>query len=396
MREAMRQRLLFGALYFAEGAPIGWLWWTLPSQLRRHGLAVDEITTMTALLALPWACKFVWAPLVDTVRTRWFGLRAWLVLAQLGMAATLVPMLWLEPVAHWQTVTGLLLAHAFCAATQDVAIDALAIRAAPAAQRGTLNGAMQVGQIGGRVMFSTGVLWLAATTGERLAVPALLGVLGVTLLLAGFAPIDAAQDVDRRPPPGRRSRYLRVLLRTPRFWRLVAFALLGGVGFEAAGALSGSWLVDRGVDDAVIGTFRLVGAALMAGGALLGGAWADRRGARRVARLSLLALAGLVTAAGVTGSIALFALVYLGIGVFTAASYALFMQGATGPLAATVFSAFMGLTNACEAWAGRGGGALQRAFGYGPALTTMALLSLLGWWLLPPPRRAAAADAASR
>ncbi|MCA8949468.1 MAG: MFS transporter, partial [Planctomycetes bacterium] len=152
MSAAVRRKLLFAALYFAEGAPIGWLWWALPSQLARAGWSAEDITALTAALALPWAGKFLWAPLVDIVRTRWFGVRGWLVLAQLGMAATLLPMLALDPVADATAVFGWLLAHAFCAATQDVAIDALAIRSVPAAERGAINGAMQIGQIGGRVL----------------------------------------------------------------------------------------------------------------------------------------------------------------------------------------------------------------------------------------------------
>jgi predicted MFS family arabinose efflux permease len=378
---ALRRRLFFGALYFSEGAPIGWLWWALPSQLRRVGVEVDEITALTAALAIPWACKFVWAPLVDMLRTRWFGLRSWLVLAQLGMAATLVPMLTLDPAEHWRSIFGLLLAHAFCAATQDVAIDALAIRTVPAHERGGLNAAMQIGQIGGRVMFSSGVLYLGAATGERLAVPLLLSVLAVTLALVAFAPVTEPHET-RASPDGRRLRYMRALVRSGRFWRLIAFALLGGAGFEAAGSLSGPWLVDHGIDDNGIAVFRLGNAGAMAAGAWVGGRLADRRGAGNTARRWLVLLALLVAVPVATGSVVAYGAIYFGIGAFTAASYALFMQNATGPLAATVFSAFMGLTNACEAWASRLGGKLQGEHGYAVAMLALAGLSLLTWPLV--------------
>jgi MFS transporter, PAT family, beta-lactamase induction signal transducer AmpG len=370
-----RRRWFFAALYFSEGAPIGWLWWTLPSQLRQSGVEVASITALTAALAIPWACKFLWAPLVDLLQTRWFGLRAWLLIAQLGMAATLLPMLSIDPVADWRMLFGWLLAHAFFAATQDVAIDAMAIRSVPTSERGSLNGAMQVGMIGGRVLFSSGVLYLSAATGERLAVPMLLAVILGTL-------------------PGRRMRYLRVLLATPRFWRLVVFALIGGAGFEAAGSLSGSWLVDRGFEANGIATFRLISAVLMAIGAWLGGRMADHQGARFVTRTWLVALASLLAATALCdlapmNSVAAicYAITYFAIGAFTAGSYALFMQNANGPLAATVFSAFMGSTNACEAWAGKLGGEVQRANGYGASLLLMATLSLLALLLLPRQRR---------
>ena len=42
---------------------------------------------------------------------------------------------------------------------------------------------------------------------------------------------------------------------------------------------------------------------------------------------------------------------YAAIGVFTASSYALFMDHTEPAVAATQFTAFMALTNACESWA---------------------------------------------
>ncbi|MCA8954372.1 MAG: hypothetical protein KDE27_33000, partial [Planctomycetes bacterium] len=238
------------------------------------------------------------------------------------------------------------------------------------------------GQIGGRVLFSSGVLYLAAVTGERLAVPLLLAVLAGTLALALCVRVGGGPHPEVGSRPGRRGRYLRTLLRTPRFWRLVVFALVGGLGFEAAGALSGPWLAHHGLDDAGVATFRLVTAGLMAAGAWLGGRLADRMSPSVAVRGLLAALVVMLLATAATGSVVCYALAYFGIGAFTAASYALFMANATGPLAATVFSAFMGLTNACEAMAGRAGGLLQTRFGYGAAIAGLALASLVAWPLL--------------
>jgi len=127
----------------------------------------------------------------------------------------------------------------------------------------------------------------------------------------------------------------------------------------------------------------------MAVGAWLGGRMADQRGAGFVARAWLLAMATLIAATALSDLSSLrstclvfYAGTYFCIGAFTAGSYTLFMQNANGPLAATVFSAFMGLTNACEAWSGRAIGALQVALGYGPSLMLLAALSLLSLPLL--------------
>ncbi len=141
---------LFTLLYLSEGAPIGFIWWALPTILRTAGVGVPKITALTAMLVLPWVFKFLWAPLVDAMRTPRWGFRAWIISAQLAMGATLLPLIWLDPAGHFQWWGVLLLFHAIFAATQDVAIDAMAINLVPEHQRGTLNGCMQAGMLVGR------------------------------------------------------------------------------------------------------------------------------------------------------------------------------------------------------------------------------------------------------
>jgi len=50
---------LFAALYFSEGAPIGYIWWVVPTKLRAAGVPVAEITALTTLVALPWMFEFL-------------------------------------------------------------------------------------------------------------------------------------------------------------------------------------------------------------------------------------------------------------------------------------------------------------------------------------------------
>jgi len=44
---------LFTLLYLSEGAPIGFIWWALPTLLRTAGVSVPKITELTAMLVLP-------------------------------------------------------------------------------------------------------------------------------------------------------------------------------------------------------------------------------------------------------------------------------------------------------------------------------------------------------
>ncbi|MEP7026965.1 MAG: MFS transporter [Candidatus Eisenbacteria bacterium] len=377
-----RRRFLFAALYFAEGAPIGFIWWYLPTQLRLAGVPIDQITRLTALLVLPWTLKFVWAPALDGLRRRGFSYRRWAFLAQSAMALALVPLLLLDPATQFPWIVACLLAHSFAAATQDVAIDGLAITTTPEGQRGGLNGWMQAGMLIGRSMFGGVALMVAANFDPR-AVPAglLIAIVG-TLALLFFAR-------ERAPASGAGEAGLLATIRAAlgrrTTWLGLGFALISGAGFEAVGAVAGPFLVDRGQGGAAIGGFLAFPAviATVVGG-FLGGAIADRLGGARAVTGALLGLAVVIfVLAGATGAspgetYALLTAVYFGIGTFTASSYALFMDLTDSRLGATQFSSYMAATNACEAWAGLLVGRLVVQSGYGFAFGVLAAISLVG------------------
>src|SRR5262249_27091099 len=62
------------SLYFAQGVPYGFFTQALPVLLRERGLSLAAIGA-SGFLFLPWALKFLWAPLVDHTGTR----KQWIV-----------------------------------------------------------------------------------------------------------------------------------------------------------------------------------------------------------------------------------------------------------------------------------------------------------------------------
>lgn len=377
----------FGLLYFSEGAPIGFLWWAMPTLLRSDGVAVERITALTAALVLPWTLKFLWAPLIDAWRGPRWGFRAWAASAQVAMGLCLLPLVFIDPAEGFGLWFALLLAHAVCAATQDVAIDALAVAAVPAEERGRVNAAMQVGMLGGRSVFGGGAILLAGWGGWPVVFGALVTAVWVSLVVLltriKEPPVEAAQA----EAPRTFGRTLRGVLARRTTWWGVGFALVAGAGFEAAGALAGPLLVDLGVPNTTTGWFfALAVVTAMAIGGIVGGRWSDR--GERVGRvmLALLAMSALVATLGLAvtlgvpgwGAMIGLALVYLGIGAFTASSYALFMDLTDRRLGATQFSTFMAATNGCEAWAAWLAGRAVGAAGYGPGFLLMAGLGLFG------------------
>lgn len=376
------RRALFFGLYACEGAPIGFLWWTLPAELRTRGVAVEEITALTALLVLPWALKFLWAPLIDSVTARPRALSWVIAVAQLGMLLTLLPLPSLDLATSLPTVRILLLAHAVCGATQDVGIDALAIRSVPKEELGQLNGWMQAGMLLGRSVFGGGALMLIA----RVGFPSLIVGIAVWLVLFGSLALLVEPPAHASAPPrGSLLAELRGILTLRTTWLGLGIALTAGAAFEAVGALAGVFLVDADYSRQAIGQLLFlpaVGAMLI--GSLAGGVLTDRLGARMASAVGVtfvaLAVGGLALSMD-TPLPALF-VTYFGLGALTTASYALFMELTSPTLAATQFSAFMGATNGCESVSAFAVGRLVQASGYPVAFAVMAAASLVSLPLL--------------
>jgi len=401
---------LFALLYLAEGAPIGFIWWAVPTRLREAGIPVGTIALLTSVVILPWAFKFLWAPLVDVLRGPRWGRRAWIVSAQLLMGLTLLPLAFLA----WESSIGLLLAilllHAFAAATQDVAIDAWAISVTPPEERGGVNGWMQSGMLLGRWLFGAGFLIVAHRIDDTLAVLAMVGVIWSTTLVVLLAADRDTHGSDGPLLATARARLreflatLRRALRRQETWWGIALALIAFAGFKAVGDIAGPFLVDRGLAQSQIGHFFTAALVAMILGALAGGWAADRLGNVRAIR-GFVVLAALVIVATSAASvsradghvliIAGMLGVYLCAGLLTASAYALLMQLTDPRLGATQFSAYMGAVNACESWSGFTAGQLAERFDYPVAFVAVSLLSLLALPLLARIGRQRAASVAT-
>lgn len=408
----IRRKLLFASLYLSEGAPIGFLWLALPTQLRAAGVAIESITALTAALVLPWTLKFFWAPLIDLLQGRRWGLRHWIVTAQTVMGLTLLPLLILDPVRDFRALFGFLIGHAVAAATQDVAIDALCISTTPAEERGEINGWMQTGMLLGRSMLGGGALILApwlgwsAVVGVLIAVTMFSAVLVLRMETSEQPTVDADKidpaEVKRDETAQTPSTFSAVItaLREVNTWVGLAFALTGGACFKALEVLYGPLLIDRGFTKTEVGSFAaLPMISLMIAGSILGGRMSDRFGRKSLVAGVLVLICVAVSGLAVLDRLAdlhrspmllgCLGVAAFGIGVFTAASYAMFMDLTHPVVAATQFSAFMGMTNGCEAWstwwAGRIIGSVD--CGYSEALLILCGISLLSLGLLPLFRR---------
>jgi PAT family beta-lactamase induction signal transducer AmpG len=180
-----RRFVNFGAIYVAQGLPMGFAVFTIPAWLAEARVPTANIGMVGATTMLPWAFKVVWGPLVDRFKYRAMGrFRAWIMGAQLGLVASTIALLSLpSPRAQLHRLAGVLFAQALFASMSDVAGDGLAIEVLPNEQRGVANAVMSAGQAVGNVLGGAGLSAVLAAAGFRTA-----GAVLLVLLLATCAP----------------------------------------------------------------------------------------------------------------------------------------------------------------------------------------------------------------
>ncbi|MEM7167075.1 MAG: MFS transporter, partial [Planctomycetota bacterium] len=151
----------FFCLYMTEGIPIGFAATAIARKMREQGATTAEVGLFVGALYLPWSWKFLIGPIVDTLSVnRWGWRRTWIIGAQIGMCLTLLAALPVDFANEVKLFTLIITIHNIFGATQDVAIDALAVGTLDEKERGFANGLMFAGAYTGQAIGGAGVLYL--------------------------------------------------------------------------------------------------------------------------------------------------------------------------------------------------------------------------------------------
>jgi len=415
--EVMRRNLLdtrngrfltFGLLYVSEGIPFGFTSVAMVAFMRQHGVSLEAIGAFSAALFLPWAFKWAWAPLVDLIRLdRWGGRRAWIVACTTMMLLSLLLLANIDAEQHFHWLLAAVIAHNFFCATQDVAIDSLAVSTLQADERARGNGFMFGGQYLGIMLGGGAAVFVTGLVGFHGA----LAYVGTLCLMNLAFVLLFVRDPGARPLAPRQSISVKALFAPlvafvgvvyASFWRSgrgpifgTAFALLPCGAMALAYATLSTIQVDYGLDETRIAQLQILNTIAGAVGCLLGGFIADRFGIKRTvaAAFALTALVsfGLASQISLVGLTAVPPLFFFGSivahGLFFGVAYgsrsAIFM-GMTNPaVAATQFTAFMGMSNLAISMGNYWQGVVAERMGYAQVLYLDALIALLVIGLIP-------------
>jgi len=287
----------FFMLYVTEGIPLGFTATAIATQMRRQGLGPVAIGAFVGSLYLPWAFKWMAGPFVDAFSSDRFGRRRlWILMMQVGMMATLLLAMPVNFATELGLFTSIILVHNAFGATQDVAIDALAVNVLPEHERGLANGFMFAGASIGQAVGGSGVLFLTALFPFSTTY---VFVVGSILLVTLFVVLPLKEP----PGPPRiksdRGAFATVTGDLGRFirdaWRAftgsraalvgVVVALLPAGAYALSLALQSNLAVELGLTDNDIAQLNLASTVVFALACVSGGWLSDRFGRRRTLAL---------------------------------------------------------------------------------------------------------------
>jgi MFS transporter, PAT family, beta-lactamase induction signal transducer AmpG len=395
------------ALGFSSGLPFLLIFSTQSAWLREAGVSKADIGLMS-YCALAFSFKFLWAPIIDRFDppglARLLGRRrAWMLIAQLGVAAGLIGLSFGAPqqTLVWSIAFAFL--TAFAAATQDVTIDGWRIDAAPAERQGMMVAVYGLGYRLAMICAGAGALYLADFDSWRLAYMAMAG-----LTLVGMIACLLSPRLDRTAPGPRASlqtSFVEPLSDLVRRYAAMIVPILLLVSIYrlpdfVSGVMANPLYIDLGFTKSDIATVsKLYGIWIGIAGAFAGGVLAQKLGlmptlliggvAASASHLSLAYLAGhpgrldLLTLAVSVESFA---------GGFAGTALIAYMSSLVSPgYAATQYALLSSLYALPGKFIGGLSGFMVEAMGY-PRFFTMtamigipvALLCLLVWRLRAP------------
>ncbi len=189
-----RRVLVILFLGFSEGLPLALTGSTLSVWLREQGVSKTGIG-LFALVTMPYALKFLWAPLIDRLRlpllTRLFGRRrGWALVTQAGLMVALLGLAGTNPATElWWTALFAVLVS-FCSASQDIVVDAYRVEVLDENRQAAGAAVLVLGYRFGMLAAGAGALYIADFHGWRVAYEAMaaLVLVGVVTILINKEP----------------------------------------------------------------------------------------------------------------------------------------------------------------------------------------------------------------
>ena len=281
---ANRRMLVTLLLGFSSGLPLALTGGTLQAWLANSKIDIATIGQF-ALIGLPYALKFLWAPLLDSRALPFLGLRrGWMVICQLGLFGATVGLGLTDPTRAMAVFSLMALLVAFFSASQDIVIDAY--RTEIIDDEGELGAGAGAYITGYRIatVVSGGVALVLSDHMSWAAVYALMAAINLIGLVTILMSKEPSVTRKIRPHGLRESVMLPFLEFFQRggAMEILIFIMIYKISTLMATALTTKFLIDLGYSNTMIGAVNK-GAGLIAtiAGTLAGGSLMTKFGLKR-------------------------------------------------------------------------------------------------------------------
>lgn len=267
-----RRMLTAFVMGYACGLPYDMTKTVLKAWMRDAGVDLTVIGLFT-LVGLPYALKFLWAPLLDRFAFSLFGRRrGWLLIFQVALMVAVAGLGSTDPAANPWMVAAAALLVTFFSASQDIVVDAYRREDLPDAELGLGSSFYFYGYRIGMLVAGSGGLILADQVSFQmvylvLAACLLPGV--ITTLLTPEPPL--VHGIPRNFKEAVVAPFVEYFQRRGAVWMLV-FILFYKVGDNVASAITTPFYMDIGFSMTEIGAVvKLFGFWAVSAGGLVGG-----------------------------------------------------------------------------------------------------------------------------
>jgi PAT family beta-lactamase induction signal transducer AmpG len=260
-----RRMLVILLMGFASGLPLLLTLSTLSYWLAKLGVNKTSIG-LFSLVGIPYAFKFVWAPLLDHMMPPLLGRilgrrRGWIVLTQIGVAIAILVMGFSDPATAPLMTAAAAVAVAFASASQDIVIDAYRIEILSEEEQGAGAAATQLGYRFGLIAAGAGAIALSDVAAWPLVFAMLAALMGIGVLAALIGPEPAATPAPKSssalPPLLERMNTLvwqpfADFLKRPAWIAILLFVLFYKFGDAIGGVMANPFYVELGFSGAEI------------------------------------------------------------------------------------------------------------------------------------------------
>lgn len=180
-----------------------------------------------SLIGLPYALKWLWAPLMDRYTLPFLGRRrGWILVAQAGLVVGLAMMACLSPGLHPILLASVALLVSWCSASQDIAIDAYRTEMLAAPERGIGIGVSMYGYRLAMLISGGLAILLAGVINWRFTYLLMAGIMTAMMIATYYAPEPESKY--RNPSSLKKAVIgpMRAFFRKRRAWLLLLFIVL--------------------------------------------------------------------------------------------------------------------------------------------------------------------------